>query len=50
MTTKQHKPALTPHVTKKLRGLPWVFCRFCGLVYLNNEPTREAIRRGCDKT
>lgn len=39
----------TPHVTCKLRFIPWAVCRFCGLVYLNNALTAVAIRKGCEK-
>jgi hypothetical protein len=39
----------TPHEPKKLGRLPWPVCGSCGLVYLRNERTREAVRGGCDK-
>lgn len=39
----------TPHNPGKLRGLPWLVCKCCGLVYLRNEATRKAISAGCDK-
>lgn len=37
-----HSPTL---FGKRMR-LPWQYCRVCGLVYLNNEETRKAIRKG----
>lgn len=39
----------TPHIPKKVRQLPWPYCRCCGLLYLNNDVTRRAIRAGCEK-
>ena len=39
----------TPHEPKKLGRLPWPVCSACGLVYLRNERTREAVRAGCEK-
>lgn len=38
-----------PHSPEKLRGLAWLVCKCCGLVYLKNEATRKAIAAGCDK-
>ncbi len=38
---------LRPHQAKKLKQLSWPVCKFCGLVYLKNELTRQAIRVGC---
>jgi hypothetical protein len=37
------------HSPIKLRGLPWLVCKCCGLVYLRNEATARAIRAGCEK-
>ena len=39
--TRAHTPR------KILRRIPWLVCSRCGLVYLNNEATRRAIRAGC---
>ncbi len=39
----------TPHVAIKIRPIPWLVCRFCGLVYLRNDVTERAIRKGCEK-
>ena len=30
-----------------LKGTPWLYCRHCGLLYLNNAITRWCIRMGC---
>ena len=30
----------------KIKCLSWLVCRGCGLVYLNNEATRQAIKNG----
>ena len=37
-----------PHAPRKLRALPWPFCRFCGLLYLHNAETSLAIKLGCN--
>jgi hypothetical protein len=26
---------------------PWLYCQRCGLIYLNNDPTRKAARKPC---
>lgn len=39
---------LDPHSPRKIKGLPWVVCRYCGLVYLHNDFTRWCVRMGCD--
>lgn len=31
----------------RLRRIPWLVCRHCGLVSLRNEATRKALRVGC---
>lgn len=42
-------PKKTPHVPTKLKAIPWLVCKHCGLVYLHNEATRRAIKEGCEK-
>ncbi len=37
---------LVPHQPQAVKRLPWPVCRGCGLVYLRNEATRRAIKRG----
>jgi hypothetical protein len=37
-----------PHRYKQLKGMPWQWCTRCGLVLLNNEPTRWCRRYGCN--
>jgi hypothetical protein len=39
----------TPHITIKMKNIPWSVCKCCGLVYLRNEATKAAIRAGCEK-
>lgn len=36
-----------PHSPQRRRGMPWLVCKFCGLVYLRNDFTRWAIKKGC---
>lgn len=36
------------HSTLNLKGTPYVYCRYCGLVFLKNELTRWCIRMGCN--
>lgn len=38
-----------PHNPRSMKRFPWPVCRFCGLVYLKNERTKKAIRKGCWK-
>jgi hypothetical protein len=38
-----------PHVTRKFKAIPWLVCRFCGLVFLRNALTEHHIRLGCDR-
>jgi len=35
------------HSPIPLKGTPWLYCRYCGLLYLSNAFTRWAIRMGC---
>ena len=37
-----------PHSTVSLKGTPWPYCKYCGLVYLRNRITRWCIRMGCN--
>ena len=38
-----------PHTLSKMyKAIPWLVCRYCGLVYLKNAPTQWAIRKGCN--
>lgn len=39
---------MEPHQTHKYKRIPWLVCRKCGLVFLNNEPTKIAIKLGCN--
>lgn len=40
---------IEPHNPCKLyRGIPYLVCSKCGLVYLNNALTKWCIRNGCD--
>jgi hypothetical protein len=35
------------HSPKKIKGIPWLVCNTCGLLYLRNPFTNWAIRVGC---
>ncbi len=35
------------HKPKPMKGLPWVCCSSCGLLFLKNEFTRMCIKYGC---
>ena len=37
-----------PHSPIKMSKLPWVYCKYCGLIYLNNPITNWAIKMGCN--
>ena len=39
---------MEPHAPKQLKGLPWKYCRYCGLVYLRNDISTTCIRLGCN--
>jgi len=36
------------HEPVQLKGTPWLYCKFCGLLYLNNAITKWCIRMGCN--
>lgn len=36
------------HAPVKVKWMPWLMCRYCGLVYLNNRLTKWSIRMGCN--
>jgi hypothetical protein len=42
-TYEQHKPV-------PLKGTPWHYCQYCGLVFLKNRITRWCVRMGCSAT
>lgn len=35
------------HAPTKVKFMPWLMCKHCGLVYLRNEFTNWAIKKGC---
>lgn len=37
-----------PHTPIKLKGTPWLYCKYCGLLYLNNKITKWCIKVGCN--
>lgn len=37
-----------PHSPVKSKAFPWLFCKHCGLLYLNNKFTKWSIRMGCN--
>jgi len=36
------------HSAQPLKGTPWLYCRYCGLLYLNNLITKWCIKMGCN--
>lgn len=36
------------HSAVKLKNTPWMYCKYCGLLYLNNVITKWCIRMGCN--
>jgi len=36
------------HSSIKLKNAPWRYCKYCGLLYLNNAITRWCINMGCN--
>lgn len=36
------------HAPIKIKGIQWVVCRKCGLIYLKNEFTDWCIKKGCN--
>lgn len=37
-----------PHSWIKLKGLAWPVCKCCGLIWLKNDLTAQAVRAGCE--
>ncbi len=35
------------HRPKPLKGIPWLRCSSCGLLYLKNDVTKMCIKLGC---
>ena len=36
------------HSPIKIKVIPWLFCKYCGLIFLNNELTKWCIKMGCN--
>ncbi len=36
------------HSFIKLKNAPWLYCKYCGLLRLNNSLTRWCVRMGCN--
>lgn len=36
------------HNPVKIKGLPWLICNKCGLLYLRNRFTDWSIKKGCN--
>jgi hypothetical protein len=36
------------HTTIKVKNIPWSFCKYCGLIFLNNPATKWCIKMGCN--
>jgi len=37
-----------PHKPVKSKAFPWLYCQYCGLLYLKNRPSRRAVKLGCN--
>lgn len=38
------------HAPVPLKGNPYLYCKYCGLVYLKNDFTKWCIRMGCNNS
>lgn len=38
------------HSFIKLKNAPWLYCKYCGLLKLNNQLTRWCISMGCNSS
>jgi len=47
---KEIKYSYERHESVQLKGTPWLYCKFCGLLYLNNAITKWCIRMGCSNS
>ena len=45
---RELKYSFEAHTPIPLKGTPWLYCRYCGLVYLRNPITRWCIKMGCN--
>lgn len=36
------------HSTGTIKGMPWAYCKSCGLVYFKNRFTKWCIKKGCN--
>lgn len=36
------------HNAVTIKGISWLVCRYCGLIYLQNKITRWCIKKGCN--
>ena len=36
------------HSTQKIKGMPWLYCKHCGLVFLRNKLTNWCAKMGCN--
>ena len=37
-----------PHIAVKVKGISWAVCKRCGLIYLKNDFTNWALKKGCN--
>jgi hypothetical protein len=47
---KEQTYTFESHSPQPLKGTPWVYCRYCGLVYLNNSISKWSIKMGCNSS
>lgn len=48
MNDKPESFEFEPHAFIKRKLMPWSYCKYCGLVTLNNSFTRWCIDKGCN--
>jgi len=44
---EKFKYVFEAHSPIKIKNIPWSFCKYCGLVFLNNQATKWCIKMGC---
>ena len=44
-----HQPQSYGTKRKSTASIPWPICTRCGLVYLRNEATAKAVKKGCPR-
>jgi len=47
---KKIKYTFEAHSPIKVKNVPWSYCKYCGLLYLNNAITKWCIKMGCNNS